>query len=97
MAIMTLSEIKKDLDYWKTHSPECVLDFDSAYEWANQELKEKGMEAEGWAFDIEKISNIETFNVEFIAFNAYNRALIISREDAQKYTDNFEKDKDYNE
>lgn len=55
------------------------------------------MEAEGWAFDIEKISNIETFNVEFIAFNAYNRALIISREDAQKYTDNSERDKDYNE
>ncbi|MTH76007.1 hypothetical protein [Metamycoplasma hominis] len=88
---MTFEELHKDLDYWKEHEPQNVWDYYSAYDLADQEFKTKGIEAEGWAFDIEDIISINRiYDVEYIAINAYGRAMVISAEDAERFFQNQE-------
>ncbi|AYN65142.1 hypothetical protein KN71_001370 [Metamycoplasma hominis] len=88
---MTFEELHKDLDYWKEHEPQDVWDYYLAYDLADQEFKTKGIEAEGWAFDIEDIISINRiYDVEYIAINEYGRAMVISVEDAGRFFQNQE-------
>ncbi|MGC7159171.1 hypothetical protein ACP0A6_03250, partial [Metamycoplasma hominis] len=63
-----------------------------AWELADEELTKYGMEADLWAFDINNIYEMQNdfYNIEFVGIDAYGRAFIISREDAERFFQNQE-------
>ena len=89
---MTFEELHKDLDYWKEHEPQNVYTLNDAWELADQELMKYGMEADLWAFDINNIYEMQNdfYNIEFVGIDAYGRAFVISREDAERFFQNQE-------
>ena len=80
-------KLQEDLNYWKFHEPQDVYPLNDAWELADKELRKYGMEADLWAFDINNIYEMQNdfYDIEFVCIDAYGRAFIISREDAEKY------------
>ncbi|WP_203341468.1 hypothetical protein [Metamycoplasma hominis] len=80
-------KLQEDLNYWKFHEPQDVYPLNDAWELADKELRKYGMEADLWAFDINNIYEMQNdfYNIEFVGIDAYGRAFVISREDAEKY------------